>query len=73
MTKKYEIIGIDCAVCAQKLEDKLNKLDGVKAKLGFVTESLMFMAEDGIFNARFDEAKRIIKKEEPGVRIKELR
>lgn len=71
MTKKYEITGLDCAVCAQKLEDSLNKLDGVRAKIGFVAESLTFAADDNVFDLRLAEAKKLIKKYEPGVKLKE--
>lgn len=72
MTKKYELTGIDCGVCAQKLEDAVNKLDGVKAKIGFVTETFMFSAEDDVFEAKFAEAKKLIKKLEPGTKVNEI-
>ena len=72
MTKKYEIVGLDCAVCAQKAEDAINKIDGVSAKITFVTEKFTFTAEDGAFDAKLAEAKKILKRAEPGARIVDL-
>lgn len=49
MKKKniYKLNGIDCANCAQKIEDKLNKTDGVyEASLSFVIQKLFVTYED---------------------------
>ena len=51
MKKKYAI-EVDCANCAQKVEDAINKVEGVtSATVSFVQQKLIIEAEDG----RFDE------------------
>ena len=50
MIKKYEVLEIDCAVCAGKIEDAIKKIDGVKsAQLNFITETLVVEAEEKDF------------------------
>ena len=72
MTKKYGIIGLDCAVCAQKAEDAINKIEGVSAKIAFLTEKFTLTAEDSAFEAKLAEAKKVLKKAERGARIVDL-
>ena len=51
MKKKYAI-EVDCANCAQKVEDAINKVEGVtSATVSFVQQKLIIEAEDD----RFDE------------------
>ena len=51
MKKKYAIED-DCANCAQKVEDAINKVEGVtSATVSFVQQKLIIEAEDD----RFDE------------------
>lgn len=51
MKKKYAI-EVDCANCAQKVEDAINKVEGVtSATVSFVQQKLVIEAEDD----RFDE------------------
>ncbi len=51
MKKKYAI-EVDCANCAQKVEDAINKVEGVtSATVSFVQQTLIIEAEDD----RFDE------------------
>ena len=41
MKKVYSIEGIDCANCAAKVEDKINKIKGIdEAVLNFMTSKL---------------------------------
>ena len=72
MTKKYELSGIDCAVCAKKTEDAINRIDGVHAKFVYVTETLTITADDSIFNEKLLEVKKVIKKTEPGSSVKAI-
>ena len=45
MIKTYKI-EVDCAHCAQKMEDAVNKLDGVnKATINFLTQKLIVDTE----------------------------
>ena len=42
MIKKYKIKNLDCASCAQKVEDQLNKRDDIKeCSLNFASELLV--------------------------------
>ena len=51
MKKKYAI-EVDCANCAQKVEDAINKVEGVtSATVSFVQQKPIIEAEDD----RFDE------------------
>lgn len=51
MKKKYAI-EVDCANCARKVEDAINKVEGVtSATVSFVQQKLIIEAEDD----RFDE------------------
>ena len=50
MIKKYETAEIDCAVCAGKIEDNINALDGVmSAQLNFIKQTLTVEAEEKDF------------------------
>ena len=52
MRKTFKLDEIDCANCAQKLQDAICKLDGVeKATVNFLTQKLTLTAADD----RFDE------------------
>lgn len=47
----YKLSGIDCANCAQRIEDKLNKTDGVyEASLSFVIQKLFVTYEETMIN-----------------------
>ena len=50
MIKKYEVLEIDCAVCAGKIEDAVKKIEGVKnAQLSFIMQTLTVEAEEKDF------------------------
>ena len=54
MKKKFAC-EVDCAACAQKLEDALGKLDGVEdVKVNFLTQKLTLTAADDVFDAVLD-------------------
>lgn len=64
----YKLSGIDCANCAQKIEDKLNKTDGVyEASLSFVIQKLFVTYEETMINDA--EIEECIHKSLSGVRI----
>lgn len=63
MKKKYKLQDLDCANCAAKMEDAINKIDGVnEASVSFLTEKLILDAEDDKFDSALAEAEKIIKK-----------
>lgn len=48
MVHRYNI-EVDCANCAQKMEDTINDTDGVRsATVNFMTQKLVIEFEDGI-------------------------
>ena len=64
----YKLSGIDCANCAQKIEDKLNKTDGVyEASLSFVIQKLFVTYEETMIND--EEIEECIHASLSGVRI----
>ena len=63
MKKKFKC-EVDCANCAQKLQDALSKLDGVdEVSVNFMTQKLTLVAADEkfdeVFNAVVQKAKQI--------------
>lgn len=66
MKKKFAI-EVDCANCAQKMEDAVNKLPGVTAAtVSFIQQKMMVEASDGTdFDALMKEVVKTCKKVEP--------
>lgn len=63
MKKKFKLQDLDCANCAAKMEDAINKINGVnEASVSFLTEKLILDAEDDKFDAILAEAEKIISK-----------
>ena len=71
-TKKYEIEDLDCAHCAQRIEDEVNKLDGVECRLTFAL-SQMKVTTERYFRGVEKEIKRIMKVIEPDASLKEMK
>ena len=66
MKKVFKLKDLDCANCAAKMENAINKLDGVeKATISFMTQKMVIVADDDKFDSIVDEAQKIIKKIEP--------
>ena len=69
MKKVYSIEGIDCANCAAKIEDKINKIKEIdEANLNFMMEklSIEFKAStDEEVEEIMKEVRKIVKKMEP--------
>ena len=71
MKKAFRLKGLDCANCAAKLENEIQKIDGVEnATVSFMTEKLVFEVIEGEEDI-IKKVKRIIKKEEPDIEIEE--
>lgn len=69
MQKKFNI-EVDCANCAAKIENALNKLEGVNhASVSFMTQKLVLDADDDRFSAVLKEAVKAAKKIEPDFEI----
>lgn len=70
MKKVFKLVDLDCAHCAQKMEDAINKIDGVnKASVNFMAMKLTIDADDARFDSIMDEAAKICKKIEPDCTI----
>ena len=73
MKKTYLLEGLCCANCAAKIERGVADIDGVtEASVNFLTTKLTFEADDSRLDEIVKKAKKIVKKVEPDVEIKEL-
>ena len=71
MKKKFAIEGIDCANCAAKMEDAINKIEGINsATINFFAEKITMDADDANFDVLVDEAEKACNKVDKGVTIK---
>ena len=66
MKKTFQMIDLDCANCAAKMETAIKKIDGVSdASVSFLTQKMTIDADE----ARFDDIMRqvvaVCKKVEP--------
>ena len=69
MKKKYAI-EVDCANCAQKVEDAINKVEGVtSATVSFVQQKLIIEAEDDLFDEIMANVVKAAKKAEADFEI----
>ncbi len=68
MKKKFAI-EVDCANCAQKMEDAINKIDGVTATVSFMQQKLIVEAPDDRFEELMDQVVKACKRVEPDCEI----
>jgi len=65
MKKKFKC-EVDCANCAQKIQDAVSKLDGVEeVSVNFMTQKLTLTAADDRFDAVLDAVAARAKQIEP--------
>ena len=70
---KFKMIGLDCALCANQLEEKLQKIDGVEdVSISFMTEKFSFSCQEEKKEEILKMIKKVIHKEEPDVEIEEV-
>lgn len=66
MKKVYKIKNLDCANCARKLEEKLNKLSGVnECKVSFMMQKITLDIRDLNSDEVLDSVIKTCKKFEP--------
>ena len=66
MKKKFNLQDLDCANCAQKMEDAIQKIEGVNdASVSFMTQKMTIDADDSRFELIMDEVVKVCKKVEP--------
>ncbi len=64
------MVDLDCANCAQKMENAIKKLDGVQdASVSFLTQKLTLTADDGCFSDILKKVVKTCKKIEPDCEI----
>lgn len=65
MRKSYKLEGLCCPNCGQKIEDGINKIDGVNsAKIVFMTEKLILDADEARLDSILDEAQNVCERYE---------
>ena len=70
---KYKIEGLDCANCANLLEESLRKIDLIEnVSISFMTERLSFSCNEDNLNTALKQIKKVIRREEPDVSIEEV-
>ena len=66
MKKAFKFRDIDCAQCAQEIEDAAAKIEGVnKVRVNFLSERMTLDAEDARFDEVLEEITKIVKTIEP--------
>mgnify|MGYP000678781736 CR=1 FL=1 len=67
MKKSFKLVDLDCANCAQKMEDAIKRIDGVQdANVSFLMQKMTLTAEDEIVQ----QAVKVCKRVEPDCEIK---
>lgn len=70
MKKSYKLTDLDCAHCAAKMENAINKIDGVqKATISFMAQRLTIEADESRFDEIMQAAVKACKKIEPDCTI----
>lgn len=70
MKKVYKLKDLDCANCAQKMEDAIKKIDGVEdAAVSFLMQKMTITAEDSRFDDIMKQVVKICRKVEPDCKI----
>lgn len=65
--------GLDCANCAAKIEDAIQKIDGVEeASVSFMTQKLTIICDETQKEDIMKQLKKVVKKEEPDVKVEEI-
>ena len=71
MKKTFILEDLDCAHCAQKIEDKVASFDGVSnCKVTFLTQKLVYDVEDDKAGEVEEKMSKFVKETEPDVTVK---
>jgi copper chaperone CopZ len=69
----YRLEGLCCAVCADKIETAVNKIDGVtSARIVFMTQRLTVETDVPDILIIEQKIEKIVKKIEPDVRLRKV-
>ena len=70
MKKTYKMIDLECANCAQKMENAIKKLDGVTdATVSFLTQKLTIDADESRLDEIMQQVVKCVKKVEPDCQV----
>ena len=70
MKKKFELIDLDCASCANKMEEEVSKIEGViSVQFNFLMQTMTLEAENEKFDEILKKVIQICKKIEPDCEI----
>lgn len=73
MKRTFILEDLDCAHCAQKIQDKVSKLEGVSnCTVTFLTQKLVYEVEDDKNADVEKEMKKLVKDMEPDVTVKAM-
>lgn len=73
MKRTFLLEDLDCAHCAQKIQDKVSKLEGVSnCTVTFLTQKLVYEVEDDKNADVEKEMKKLVKDMEPDVTVKAM-
>ena len=67
MKKTFKLVDLDCANCAQKMENSINKLPGVTATVSFMAQKLTIEADD--VDSIMKDVVKCVRKVEPDCQI----
>ena len=68
--KKVYKIEVDCAVCANKIQDAISKIEGVKsASVNFMTQKMILDIEDSQYEEVYKKVVKTAKKVEPDFEV----
>ncbi|MBR7098164.1 MAG: cation transporter [Clostridia bacterium] len=71
MKKTFDMIDLDCANCAAKMEKNILKLEGVtSATVSFFAQKLVLEADDARFDEIVKEVCAAVKKVDPDCSVK---
>ena len=71
MKKTFDMIDLECANCAAKMEKNILKIDGVKsATVSFFAQKLVLEADDDRFDEILAEVQKAVKKVDADCRVK---
>ncbi len=70
MTRRFNMIDLDCANCAAKMEAAIKKIAGVEdASVSFMTQKMTIEADPDRFEQIMDQVVKTCRRVEPDCRI----
>ena len=68
--KKVYKIEVDCAICANKIQDAVSKIDGVKSvNVNFMTQKMILDIEDSQYDEVYKKVIKTAKRVEPDFEV----